>query len=439
VELITIQYWDFVMTLGARIARFFQSLSTQLQITVIFLSLVGIGFGVKSYLHVRHIFGEEASASFFTDIMIQVGIAAVINTIVAMVIFRIATQPINNLAETMRAITENKLDLDVPYTQRPNEIGSMARKVQIFKENGIKLQQMQAQQKEDHARSEQERKELLAKLAAEFDSTVSGIVAQVADSAQNMQNSSNSVVQAAEHSNHRIQELNHEASLTSSNVTTVASAAEELSASIEEINRQVARSSQITQEAVQKSEYTNQKVTGLSEGAEKIGNVIGLIDEIASQINLLALNATIEAARAGEAGKGFAVVASEVKNLANQTAKATEEISNLITSIQEETRSSVSSIQEITETIHEMSKISGTVSAAVREQDSSTREIAKNIQEAASHTSQFNNNVQQVSVSSQEIGGEAKGMLEQCHGLSSASDHLKREVAKFLETMRKSA
>ncbi|MCD6035575.1 MAG: methyl-accepting chemotaxis sensory transducer [Rickettsiales bacterium] len=424
------------MSIFARFLRFSRSLSTRLQATVLFFSLVGLGIGVKSYLDVRSVLGVEESALFLEDIIIQSLLVLVINVIVGLIISQIATKPINNLIEIMRALTEGKLDIEVPYVTAGTELGSMARKVEIFKKNALQLRQLQAEQEANRVRAEADRKALMEKLAGEFEKSVSQISQKVADSSENMRISSNAVVHASEGNSQHIGVLTRKADDTSANVTMVASAAEQLSASIKEINEQVARTSAITRNAVEKSETTNHKVKNLSEEAERIGNVIGLIDQIANQIDLLALNATIEAARAGEAGKGFAVVASEVKSLANQTAKATEEISNLITSIQQETHDSVSAIQEITMTINELNQIATSVASAIHQQEGATQEIAKNIQEAAGHTQHFNSSVQQVSVSSSEIGQEAHGMLEKCLELASCSSNLGQEVTKFLGIMR---
>ncbi len=420
-----------------KIGRFFSSLSTRLQLAAIFLSLVGIAFGVKSYLHVEEVFGETASKIFIVDLYVQIGIATFVNIIVAAFIHIVAIGPISHLSETMRSLAKGKLDEEVPYTKRGDQVGSMARKVQIFKENTLHMKELE-EEKEANREGEEERrrKELVNKIASEFDASVHQIVQRVNDSAQNMEQNSKSMAETAQSSTATASELVSTTHQASENVNNVASTAEELANSIQEIHHQVSRSSNIAQEAVNKASEANKTIGGLSEGAEKIGTVIGLINDIAEQINLLALNATIEAARAGEAGKGFAVVATEVKNLAEQTASATEEISSLITGIQGETVATVKSIKEISQTISEMNEISGSISKAIEAQDSSTREIARNIQEAASHTKTVSDSASHVSDTSQSTGSVANDMLAACQQLSEHSQSLNQEVQKFLETVK---
>ncbi len=435
----TLQRKKFDGSLFEKIKRFSESLSTRLQSMTIFLSLVGVVFGVKSFLHVEEVFGVKESAVFLHDLWVQLIIATIVNIIVGAIIYKIVTSRIINLCEIMRALTEGHYEVSVPYTELHNEIGSMARKVQIFKENGMQLQKMEQDRIEAEARSKEEKKALLEKLAEEFNSTVSNIVSMVNSAAMNMKNNSHSMVGLAEANNNKIKELTHESKHASDNVNTVSAAAEQLSASIREIGNKVSRSSQITKEAVTRAEEAHGTVNSLSMGAEKIGEVIGIINAIAEQINLLALNATIEAARAGEAGKGFAVVAAEVKNLANQTAKATEEISSIITNIQTETQKSVVSIKEISTTILEINNISSAIASAIEQQTSSTHEIAKNVHEAASHTNSVNTNVFSVSESSQKSGLSATEMLNACSELAKHSEDLSGEVSKFLSTMKMSA
>lgn len=417
----------------------YQSLSFRLQLAMIFLSLVGVAFGVKSYFHVREAFGEASSVVFLNDLYIQISIAVAINIALALVIYQVVTKPIVTLGKAMRQLTEGGLSTEIPYIAKGSEIGSMARKVQIFKDNAIQLQQLEQNQAKAREKTESERRQLMDKLAGEFDMKVRQIVSTVTESAANMEGTSRSVVDSTTSSSSKVAELHSESSLASENVNNVAAAAEELSVSIEKIGEEVNRAAQITQAAVQRAEHANQMVNGLSNGAEKIGKVVGIINEIAEQINLLALNATIEAARAGDAGKGFAVVASEVKNLASQTAKATEEISGLIASIQQETSGSVVSIQEISQTVGEVDSIAKTIASAVREQDNATREIARHIHEAAEHTNSVSQNVAVVTESSQHIGSSANNLLAACSELTKHSTTLNDEVAQFVTTMKESA
>lgn len=409
-----------------------------MQMAAIFLSLVGIIFGIRSYLHVRGVFGEEATAAFLTDIWVQLAIAVIVNGVVGLFIFKNITRPINTMAEVMRALTQQKLDVEVPYTDVQNEIGSMARKVQVFKDNAIHLKQLEEEQEAAKEKAEEARRNLLHQLAEEFNKTIGGIVDKVNTSAVSMESNSRFMVETTDSSSGRIHQLAEESSQATHNVNTVSAAAEELSTSIKEIARQVGRSTEITRDAVAKAGNASDTINGLSHGADKIGEVIGMINDIAEQINLLALNATIEAARAGEAGKGFAVVASEVKNLANQTARATEEISSLITGIQGKTGDSVSSISEISKTIGEINEISITIAAAVEQQEASTGEIARNISEAAGHTISVNRNIEVVSGASKKSEVSAKEVLGQCSELARFSKELDQEVEKFLSTLKAS-
>jgi methyl-accepting chemotaxis protein len=219
-------------------------------------------------------------------------------------------------------------------------------------------------------------------------------------------------------------------------VQTVASAAEELSASISEIARQVAQSSEITNQAVEDANRTDVIVKTLAEGAQKIGDAVGLISTIAGQTNLLALNATIEAARAGEAGKGFAVVASEVKSLANQTAKATDDIRQQVAQIQLATKEAVAAIEEITRTIGEVSRIAASISTAVEEQGAATQEISRNVQNAAQGTQDVSSNVADVQHGATETGTASAQVLSAAQSLSTDSNRLKIELDRFLVTVR---
>ena len=265
----------------------------------------------------------------------------------------------------MQALAEGKLDGEIPGIGRGDEVGAMAATVQIFKDNAVRIRGLEQAEAADQARAAAERRAAMENIASDFERSVNGIVRSVSTAAAGMQTTAQSMTATASDASARAATVGAASESSSNNVGTVAAAAEELSGSVAEISRQVARSSEIASKAVGDAERTNATVQALSTGAEKIGEVVKLIHSIAAQTNLLALNATIEAARAGESGRGFAVVASEVKALANQTAKATEEISAQVAAMQASTSEAVASIGGITETIAQMSEITVSISTSI--------------------------------------------------------------------------
>ena len=284
--------------------------------------------------------------------------------------------------------------------------------------------------------AEIDRKASLGSVADAFESKVSQLMQQLSGAAAQLEATSSTLTQAAGQTNDRATTVAAAAGEASVNVQTVASAAEQLSTSIGEITRQVARSSSVTSKAATDARHTDQVVGMLAENAQKIGDVVGLIANIAGQTNLLALNATIEAARAGDAGKGFAVVASEVKNLASQTAKATDEIGEQIRAIQGATGEAVTAIRGIVATIEEVSAISNSIAAAVGEQGSATTEIARNVHQAATGTQQVTENIGEVSRSAMDTGAAASEVAGAATLLSGRTSQLSNEMTQFLQTMR---
>ncbi|MEW6148845.1 MAG: methyl-accepting chemotaxis protein [Pseudomonadota bacterium] len=285
-------------------------------------------------------------------------------------------------------------------------------------------------------RSEGEKKELIHKLAADFEGVVGKIVDTVSAASTELKGSANSLNTTAERSQKLAKTVTTASEAASANVQSVASATEELSSSVREISRQVQESARMATEAVDQARRTNERVGELSKAAARIGDVLELIRTIAGQTNLLALNATIEAARAGEAGRGFAVVASEVKALAEQTAKATDEINQQISGVQAATQESVGMIKEIGETIEKLSEISSTIAAAVEEQGAATLEISRNVQQAAQSTQEVSSSIADVQRGAAETGSSSSEVLSAAASLAGDSDRLKAEVGSFLNAMR---
>jgi methyl-accepting chemotaxis protein len=360
----------------------------------------------------------------------------VISSAIAWFIGRSISRPLALLGARMQDLADGKLETDIPGVGRGDEVGRMAATVQIFKDNAVRVRELEKADADRQQRASTERRSAMENLAADFERSVNGIVRSVSTAAAGMQGTAQSMTATASDASARAATVSSASQTASSNVGTVAAAAEELSGSVAEISRQVARSSEIASRAVSDAERTNATVQVLSSGAEKIGEVVKLIHSIAAQTNLLALNATIEAARAGESGRGFAVVASEVKALANQTAKATEEISGQVAAMQQSTSDAVGAIDGITRTIAQMSEITVSISTAVEQQGEATREIARNIQSVAAGSSEISAHIGGVTTAAAATGTAASDVLANARELDNQSGMLRNAVDSFLAKVR---
>jgi methyl-accepting chemotaxis protein len=346
------------------------------------------------------------------------------------------SRPLARLKAVMEALARRELETEVPGLARRDELGEMARSVEIFKTNAREVERLRLEQEAQKQRAAQAQRDAMNRMADSFETRVLEVVEIVSGSSTELQATAETMSAIAGQATSQATTVATAAEQATANVQTVAAAAEELSASIQEISRQVATAAQISTDVSEEAQRANAMVQGLSAAADRIGAVVRLINDIASQTNLLALNATIEAARAGEAGKGFAVVAGEVKSLASQTGRATEEIGQQISSVQEETRRTVEAIRSIATVIGEVREISAGIAAAVEEQGAATQEIVRNINQAAQGTQEVSQTIGGVSESAAVTGTAAAQVLHSADALSSNSERLRAEVSTFLAEVR---
>ncbi|WP_020592083.1 methyl-accepting chemotaxis protein [Kiloniella laminariae] len=358
--------------------------------------------------------------------------------IIAALITVLMSRPLKNITGVIEILSRDDTNVEIDGQQRNDEIGVLARALEHFRNKLIEVRQLQEQQVENDRKSEQDRRATLLRIADQFEDQVQSVVSNVSSSAGQLLVSAESMSGVTDDVSRQTTVVSAATEEASANVATVASATEELTASIGEINAQVTRAVAVSQDAVQEADRANTMVQGLSGSATRIGDVIKLISDIAEQTNLLALNATIEAARAGDAGKGFAVVASEVKSLANQTAKATEEITNQISGIQNETESSAQAIAGISKTISQISEISTIIASAMEEQGAATQEISRNVQEAAAGTGEVSRSITQVNSNTEKAGTESRNVLAAAQTLQEDAGNLTRQVEAFMSQIRAS-
>jgi methyl-accepting chemotaxis protein len=363
----------------------------------------------------------------------------VLLTLTVLGVVRSIVRPLEALKQAMEQLSTGTADVTVPHIRLSDELGAMARAVEVFKSNRADADRLRSEQEKLKAETQAEQKRALGRLADEFEAQVGSLVGDLSRASAQLETTSRSMTETAALADKDAAAAATAAGDATMGVQTVAAAAEELAASIQEIGRQVAQSASMSAQSVTYARRTDQIVRNLADSAQRIGQVVELITGIASQTNLLALNATIEAARAGEAGKGFAVVASEVKGLANQTARATDEIAQQITQIQASTNEAVEAIQGIANSVGEVSEIATSIAAAVEEQGAATAEIARNVQQAARSTQDVGVNIASVSEKAAGTGHAAAEVLSSAGGLSREADRLQSQVTTFASNVRAAA
>jgi len=398
-----------------------------------------VGFAPWNWVIGTGVYIDDVNAQTWASTrrsLIAAGLILLFTLAVSILVARSITGPLRHMTVAMNDLASGNLAVEVPGVGRGDEVGEMAKAVEIFKGNAVARQALEAEQREAATRAASGRKADMNKMANDFEAAVGLIVEAVSSASSQLEVSAGTLTTTAERAQQLTATVAAASEEASSNVQSVASATEEMASSVNEISRQVQASARMAVDAVGQARVTNDRVSELSKAATRIGDVVELINTIAGQTNLLALNATIEAARAGEAGRGFAVVASEVKALAEQTAKATGEIGQQISGIQAATQESVNAIQAISGTIEKLSEISSTIAAAVEEQGAATQEISRNVQQASMGTQQVSANITDVQRGASETGSASSQVLSAAQSLSGDSNRLKLEVGKFLSSVR---
>ena len=378
-----------------------------------------------------------------TELSYSEWINLIVGALVITVMFSVAIastltvgRPIRRIAQVLMQLAGGRNEVEIPYLRRQDEVGDAARAAGVFRDNIVRMQELEVEQKRTVAEAARTRREQTDNLADEFEQAVGAIVLTVSRTAEELQGTAKSLTQTADGTYHLANSVAVVAADASKNVRSVAVASDQLALSIAEIGQQAEQSRQIANEAVRSAATTDARIAQMSKVANRIDHVLNLITDIAEQTNLLALNATIEAARAGEAGRGFAVVASEVKSLAGQTAKATEEIAAQIADIQSVTKDSIAAIQDIVSVIERVAGIAAVITSAVEEQHAATREIAYNVQEAAQGTDNVTEKIKKLEADASETGTAANWVFSFASQLAAEGSGLKVQVDTFLRTVR---
>ncbi|WP_258549039.1 methyl-accepting chemotaxis protein [Thalassospira profundimaris] len=387
------------------------------------------------------IYINDIDSIFYSSLVFQGGIALVaigLVILLSMFISKGITGPLSRIIENMNSVAKGDFDIEVQYTDQQSEIGDLARTMETFRDRSLEVAHMREKQVENEKRAEESKREALKQMANDFEQSVGQILSEVLALSREVQSGLKTISESAKNAGKGLKVVSSVSHNATRNVDTVAAAAEELTASIAEISSQVTQSSGIAGSAVDASESTHKKIELLANAASEIGEVVALITDIANQTNLLALNATIEAARAGDAGKGFAVVANEVKNLATQTARATDNIRRQVEDIQAATSSSVDAIGDIAGTIRELDAATGRIAAAVEEQGAATQEIARNVDEAARGVARVNADIDAAAEGALIDGQRSDKGNELAASLSAKAQQLNVAVSEFLTKVRSS-